>query len=260
RFGKPDVRAGSDGGGLLTSLAGAAGLSGVASGLASGLGLGQTQDTITAWSMGQHVGTNALTLAAWDERQLAGVSANAAADIALGQQPTLEHYLGQGERRFADGRVGTPQPASSQAADARAQALMAAHQLQQVRASGQSAVRVLRPGATFELTGHSLYAPGSGAVGSGGAGNAFCATRITHEAANNLGHEAAQIVQRTDVEEGTYRNTFEAVPASARLVPMPQRQPTAPGLQTAVVMAAAGEPLTTDRDHRIRIQFGWQRG
>ncbi|MGQ0599027.1 phage baseplate assembly protein V [Aquabacterium sp.] len=83
---------------------------------------------------------------------------------------------------------------------------------------------------------------------------------IAEQAANNLGHQAAQILQRTDVEGGTYRNTFEAVPASARLVPLPQRQPTAPGLQTAVVMAAAGEPLTTDRDHRIRIQFGWQRG
>ena len=258
RFGKPGLHGDSGGGGLLASVAGAVGLSGVASSLSglAGLGGGFAQDTITAWSVGQYVGTNAVTLAAWDERQLAGVSANAGADIALGQQPTLEHYIGQGERRFADGRVGTPQPASSKAADARAQALMAAHQLKQVRASGQSAVRVLRPGATFQLTEHSLYAQGLGA----GADNAFCASLITHEAANNLGHEAAQLLQRTDVEEGTYRNTFEAVPASARLVPMPQRQPTAPGLQAAVVVANESEPLTTDRDHRIRVQFGWQRG
>jgi len=251
RFGKPDLRGGA-GGGLLASVAGAVGLSG----LASGLGASFAQDTITAWGVGQHVGPNAVTLAAWDERQLAGVSANGSAGIPLGQQPTLEHYIGQGERRFADGRVGTAQPASSQTADARVQALMAAHQLDQVRASGQSAVRALRPAATFQLTEHSLYSSSLGI----GTDNAFCATRITHEAANNLGSQAAQILQSTDVEQGSYRNRFDAVPAVARLVPMPQRQPTAPGLQTAVVMANEGEPLTTDRDNRIRIQFAWQRG
>ena len=93
-----------------------------------------------------------------------------------------------------------------------------------------------------------------------GADNAFCAISITHEAANNLGHQAAQILQRTDIEQGSYRNRFEAAPASVRLVPHPLTGLTAPGPQTATVMAAPGEPLATERGGRVRLQFGWQRG
>ena len=40
------------------------------------------------------------------------------------------------------------------------------------------------------------------------------------------------------------------------ITPPPVERPTVPGLQTATVVAAEGEPLTTDRDGRIRIQFG----
>ncbi|MDE2402462.1 MAG: type VI secretion system tip protein VgrG, partial [Burkholderiales bacterium] len=248
RFSRPDIR-GAGPGGLAAAIAQAFNLS-----------TGLAQDTITAWSAGQQVGTNTVTLAAWDERQLAGVSAQTSlmgrADIALGNVPTLEHYSGHGERCFADGRVGTAQPASSKTADARVQAMMAAHQLGQVLTSGQSAVRALSPGITFQITEHSRYPQGMGAD----ADNAFCAVSISHEAANNLGHQAAQILQRTDIEQGSYRNRFQAAPATARLAPQPRNGPTAPGPQTAVVMAAKGEPLSTDRNHRIRIQFGWQRG
>jgi len=119
RFGRPDLRAAGPGG-MMAAIAQAFNLS-----------TGSAQDTLTTWSVGQQVGPNAVTLAAWDERQLAGVSATAQADIALGKVPTLEHYIGQGERRHADGRVGTLQPGSPQVADARARALMAAHQLRQ---------------------------------------------------------------------------------------------------------------------------------
>jgi type VI secretion system secreted protein VgrG len=248
RFSRPDMR-GSGPDGLMAAIS-----------QAFNLTTGLAQDTITAWRVGQQVGTNAVTLAAWDERQLAGVSAQhslvGSADIALGNVPTLEHYSGQGERRYADGRVGTAQPASNQTADARARAWMAAHQLHQILISGQSAVRALSPGISFQMTEHSLYDKGF----DGRADNAFCALGITHEAANNLGQQAAQILQRTDVEQGSYRNEFDAAPAAARLAPHPLAQPTAPGPQTAIVMAAKGEPLMTDRNHRIRIQFGWQRG
>jgi uncharacterized protein involved in type VI secretion and phage assembly len=84
----------------------------------------------------------------------------------------------------------------------------------------------------------------------------FAALTITHEAANNLGHQAAEVLRRTDIEQGSYRNQFQAAPADA----MANQQPTAPGPQTAIVVAQEGEPLTTDRDGRIRVQFGWQRG
>lgn len=232
RFSRPDVRSG----GFL------------------GLGQGLVEDTITAWSVGQRVGTNAVTLAGWDERQLAGVSSQARAVSIPAAVPALEHYRGHGERRHADGRVSAAQAASTAVADARASALMAAHELSHHRTQGQSAVRALQASANFRITEHSLYA------GMGSADQQFCVLSVTHEAANNLGAEAAQILQSTDLAQGSYRNRFTAAPASARLAPLPAHKPTAPGLQTAIVMAAPEEALTTDRDGRVRVQFGWQRG
>jgi type VI secretion system secreted protein VgrG len=44
------------------------------------------------------------------------------------------------------------------------------------------------------------------------------------------------------------------------VVPRFVRKPTAPGAQTALVVGLSGEPLTTDRDHRVKVQFPWQRG
>lgn len=214
--------------------------------------LGLVTDSITAWRVGQQVGTSAVTLAAWDERQIAGVSAQSSALGDIGAAPPLEHYLGHGERRHADAKVDAGQTASTSVAQSRADALMAAHELQHRQARGQSGVRGLAEGTQFSLIDHSLY--------RGDVPNAFVALRVTHEAANNLGAEAADILQTPDLERGTYRNQFEAAPATARLVPLPPAAPTAPGLQTAVVVAAPDQPLSTDRDQRIRIQFGWQRG
>lgn len=254
RFSRPDMR----GGGLW------------------GTGLfddGLAQDTVTAWRVGRHVGPNAVTLAAWDERQLAGVAGTATAPTEQGALPTLEDYRGHGERQHADGRVTTAQPGSPAVADARAHARMAAHALHHVRAEGDSAVRGLHEGARFLLTEHSLYGGATAlasAVRAAAAGRppateptapgAFRALRVVHEAANNLGSEAARLLRQPDIEQGSYRNRFDAAPASLRLAPAPLDAPTAPGLQTAVVVAHDGEPLITDRDGRIRIQFGWQRG
>ena len=59
---------------------------------------------------------------------------------------------------------------------------------------------------TFELLEHD----GHGA----GADRRFAAIAITHEMANNLGTQAAQILRATDVEQGSYRNRFSAAPAA----------------------------------------------
>ena len=37
-------------------------------------------------------------------------------------------------------------------------------------------------------------------------------------------------------------------------------KPSAPNAQTALVVGLDGEVLTTDRDHRVKVQFAWQRG
>ena len=92
-----------------------------------------------------------------------------------------------------------------------------------------------------QITDHSLY--------GWGADNAFSVLSITHEAANNLGAEAARILQASELEQGSYRNRFDAAPASARIAPLPLHKPTAPGLQTAQVVAAQGEPLSLSLIH-----------
>jgi type VI secretion system secreted protein VgrG len=209
---------------------------------------GLAQDTVTHWRSGQQVGATAVTLAAWDERRLSGVAAQAQAPLPEAV-PSLEVYQGHGERQMADGGVATAQPASEALAQARADGRMAAHALRHHVVGGEGAVRAMAEGHEFSLSGHS--SPGA---------SAHVLLRVVHEAANNLGAEAAQLLQHPDLAQGSYRNHFEAAPASLRLAPLPVVAPRAPGLQTAVVMSAEGQPLTTDRDQRIRIQFPWQRG
>ena len=36
--------------------------------------------------------------------------------------------------------------------------------------------------------------------------------------------------------------------------------PNLHGVQTAIVVGISGQPIHTDRDHRIKVQFHWQRG
>ncbi len=212
---------------------------------------GFTKDTVTQWRTGQQVGTSAVTLAAWDERQLASVAAQSGLHEPSEHLPHLEHYEGHGERRHADARIGAAQSANQSVAQSRADARMAAHALHHHLVEGDSAVRAFREGARFALSGHSLYPD---------AAPAFALLSVTHEAANNLGAQAAEILQRSELVRGAYRNQFEAAPAALRLAPRPQAAPVAPGLMTATVVAAPEQPLSTDRDQRIRVQFAWQRG
>src|SRR5690606_9542725 len=50
-----------------------------------------------------------------------------------------------------------------------------------------------------------------------------------------------------------------ALGADGQPDPRLHSRPTIHGVQTAVVVGL-GEPLHTDRDHRIKLQFHWQRG
>ena len=68
-------------------------------------------------------------------------------------------------------------------------------------------------------------------------------------------------------DDPLYSNHFQATPAALPYRATPDNserprhpRPTAHGLQTAVVVGLAGNPIHTDRDHRIRVQFHWQRG
>ncbi|HET7794429.1 MAG TPA: type VI secretion system tip protein TssI/VgrG [Rhizobacter sp.] len=218
------------------------------------LNAGFVEDTITAVAIERSVQPNAVTEAAWDASQLAGVSAEAGSSLRAGDLPSLEVYDGRGERRFAHHPSDDDQ-AHGPLADRYAALALARHELRYKRLSGDSAVRSLAPGANFELTGHSLYGPLSTRSDS-----QFLVLNVQHEAANNLGSEAAQILKRTELDAGAYCNHFIAVPAAATQVPAAVAKPRAPGVQTALVVGHADDTVTTERDLRVRIQFPWQRG
>ncbi|MGQ4660616.1 type VI secretion system tip protein TssI/VgrG [Lysobacter sp. F6437] len=155
---------------------------------------------------------------------------------------------------------------------------------------GAGTWRQLQPGGRFALSQHPAY----GVDAEGESTNRFHCLRLHHRARNNLGAEIlAQVEQQLGLADLStaalpaslhaangsaakqadppsadfYQNTFAALPAAVpyraqttdghglRLHP----KPSVSGTQTAIVVTD-GAPLQTDRDHRIKVQFPWQRG
>ncbi|SUE25313.1 Uncharacterized protein conserved in bacteria [Ralstonia mannitolilytica] len=198
----------------------------------------ESEDAIERLSHTHSVGTNAVTLASWDYKALAATAAQATASDPGGELPTLERFEASGPYQFAD----------AQGASLAAQLRMQAHEGAYLRYEGQGSVRQLGAGQRFTLTQHfdSKHSE-------------FVTLQVEHEAANNLGADIARLLSTTEIESGSYRNRFVAVPAEAPIVPPYRRRPTAPEGQAAVVIAEEGAPLTTDRDHRVRVRFPWLR-
>lgn len=222
-------------------------------------------DAIQAFSGARQLAANAVTRASWDYRALGGTAASTTSSLGLGDLPTLEDYDGSGAYRLTDTAM----------ADERAGLALAALELEVKHLEGQGSVRQLRAGASFGLVDHPLYGANSSAFDDRGPrlasrrrpDNAFTVLAVEHHAANNLGENLAgpgaalpghPVV--ASIAGGTYKNHFHCVPASAAVVPRHRPRPTALGAQVARVVGLQGEALTTDRDHRVRIQFPWQRG
>lgn len=128
-------------------------------------------------------------------------------------------------------------------------------------------VRSLAPMTWFDLAGHPAPGPAAGAP-DGRARLRVLSMR--HEARNNLHANEPDADKRdadtrdTGAPTFLYRNQGEVLPADLPVRPLfgPHawaQRPNAPGVQTAIVVGL-GEPAHTDRDHRIKIQFHWQRG
>jgi type VI secretion system secreted protein VgrG len=228
-----------------------------------------TADSIDRWRTETRLRTNALELRSWDyrSRDLRTVSASAAGEVELRSSDipgvyaytTLEH----GER-------------------------LAERQLQALEADkvvhiGAGTVRSFAPGTTFALREHSKY---------DGADNSFLIVRVRHLAHNNLdANTVSALAQRLGgdpvgalnlreleyslhasgkriAERPVYRNSIEAIDAALPYRSSTQDghgrllhpRPTVQGQQTAIVVGPPGAPVHTDRDHRIKVQFHWQRG
>lgn len=222
--------------------------------------LGGQRDSITAFMAQRDLAPNAVTLAAWDYKRLAGLTAEDASTLDLGELPVLQVYDGSGAYRYE-----SPEHAQRAAALA-----LAALELDFKRFEGQGSARHFKAGHSFELIDHPLYGANSSAFNYSGAllashqratqsqHNAFTLLAVEHHCANNLGADLAALLGHSDIEHGTYKNHFHCAPAAAVVVPRHLPQPTAWGVQSATVVGLSEEPVETERDHRIRVRFAWQ--
>ena len=196
------------------------------------------KDAITAFAAQRQVQPNAVTLASWNYKALAGTSAEIASALPFGELPALEVYDGAGAYRYENAAH----------AERAASLALAALELDFERFEGQGGTRHFEAGRTFELAEH----PTAG-------GQRFVLLAVEHHISNNLGAQAAELLSRSELAAGSYLNHFHAARAETPVVPRFVRKPTAKGLQTALVVGLGSEVLTTERDLRVKVQFPWQR-
>jgi type VI secretion system secreted protein VgrG len=221
-----------------------------------------------------------LEMASWDYRGIGTrsvVAASAGGAAAGGGQPRLSGRDVPGAYAYASREQG------QRIVDQQLQALEAQREVH----VGAGTVRTLAPGTTFTLQEQAVLDQ----AGDDDA-RTFAVLRVVHLAHNNLSANvrrqvvsalgvgaleqaiAAQAgggrhaVGATIAERPLYRNRIEAIRQG-----VPYRhsgvdgrgvllhpKPTARGQQTAIVVGPAGAVVHTDRDHRIKVQFHWQRG
>ncbi|MDB5937408.1 MAG: type secretion protein, partial [Massilia sp.] len=218
------------------------------------------EDSIDRWRSEAVLQTNAVDVSSWDYRSLNTRPALAAtADASLmplvsRDMPGVYAY----PTREHGGRVAN-------------------HQIEALEATqhmhvGAGTVRTLAPGTSFTLTDHAELDAGS--VDE----RTFLVVRATHLMHNNLRAEMRASVDQSlgrspldnvsGHERPLYRNRIDAIRSSipyrsssadgrGRLL---HPKPTMYGQQSAIVVGPPGTMVHTDRDHRIKVQFHWQRG
>lgn len=200
-------------------------------------------DTITVFGKRHLVQSNAVSLASWDYKKLAATSAEDIADNSLESIPPLEIYEGAGAYRYTD------EAESSRIARARAESLHFSSRV----FHAESSVRRLAVGTWFTMTG----ADEETIEGD----QEFAVVTIEHSGANNLFPGMPDLNEKNCAEPGTYRNRFTCSPRTVSIRPSYWRpKPIAPGAQVALVVGVVEEEISTERDHRVKIQFPWQRG
>jgi type VI secretion system secreted protein VgrG len=235
-------------------------------------------DCIDRWRSERRWQTNAIELVSWDYRSIdpRPVAAHSAAASSADPLPLVSQDapgIYAYENREQGQRIATNQ----------LQALEASNKT----FTGAGTVRTLAPATSFTLHGHPEHDRESSDDD-----RTFVILRAVHLAHNNLSAELqAQVghclgrseeqdaaapddpgsrhaIGSSKGERPLYRNRIDAI---RRHVPYRSLQadqhgrllhpkPTVHGQQTAIVVGPAGQVLYTDRDHRIKVQFHWQRG
>jgi type VI secretion system secreted protein VgrG len=200
-------------------------------------------DSVDRWRCDARALTNSIALSSWDYR------AHGNRPVGAGLYPAIPEMVA----RDAPGQYAYPDQAQGQRA---AERQLDTISMRRLTYSGAGTVRSFAPGTTFTLDGHPVIDRADART--------FLLTRVVHTMRNNLHAQfQAEVAACLGVppEAPIYRNTFDAIPAAVRYCVSPglQPRPTVRGQQTAIVVGPPGAFVHTDRDHRVKIQFHWQR-
>ena len=240
-------------------------------------------DSLTRWSRRAAVHTASLDLASRDYRSLSLRPQSQSADPLAGAAPLAELSLADvpGLYAYEDSAQG------ERLALRQMQALDALRE----QVVGRGTVRATAPGTTFTLLDHPTH------DGRDDARDRFVTLLVEHTARNNLrsDHQTAvadllgaiaginakphaadagapdpdaALANATDEPLYACRLVAQRVAVPVRLGSLDEAglpdvrlhpRPTLHGVQTAIVVGLSA-PVHTDRDHRIKVQFHWQRG
>ncbi|MBE1161103.1 type VI secretion system Vgr family protein [Dyella acidiphila] len=224
----------------------------------------ETTDTIQVWTPTRRWQTGQISRASWDYR-------------TLSNRPSGAQAAAPAVNAVDDDTAGPYAYANSDEGQRRAQQHLDARHVSSLLIEGEGTVRRLAPGHCFQLVEHPTQD-----------NQPLVCLRVQHEARNNLGADVRGAIEHTlgDVfavlpsaaasansstsqndKPDLYRNTFIATSASRSYRPHTDDghglrrhpAPTVTGAQSAVVVGD-GEPIHTDRDHRVKVQQHWQRG
>ena len=232
------------------------------------------EDSMDRWRSELKLQTNGIELQSWDYRTRSSrpVSAPGIFDDGLslvnrdvpGAYAYPDHSQGQ---RIANNHM--------QALEARRQVFI-----------GAGTVRTFTPGTTFTLVGHAIHDRQNRDDA-----RTFMITRTVHLMHNNLSADLQTAIAKVmgksalaavvDAEQSDslhkvgeqkgerplYRNRIDAIWANMPFRPIRTDKhgkllyprPIIKGQQSAIVVGSVGATVHTDRDHRIKVQFHWQR-
>jgi type VI secretion system secreted protein VgrG len=247
----------------------------------------EREDTIQQWRGSRQLQTNSLAQQSWDYKSVSArpvqqQSRGSGSGTGAGQSANNHRTL-----QWSDDPGAYGWETSAQGERLLSNALQAL-ELRNKRFEGQSAVRTLAPATTFSLAGHEQHDKDSEED------RRFAVLAVRHIARNNFDEDLkagvserlglpdiATVFDASDDGQDSgnaaakpdtvthYRNDFTTVRAAIPYRPLSvdghgQRihpKPSVHGSQSAIVIGVGeNAPVHTDRDHRIKVQFHWQRG
>jgi type VI secretion system secreted protein VgrG len=226
------------------------------------------EDSLIRWNRARRVHTASLTLASRDHRS-----------VSLRPQAVEGVEVTVPELQLHDVPGGYAYETNDQGKRCATRQMEAFDALRE-QVQGRGSWRTAEPGTRFTLLDHPVH------DGTNSRRDEFIITSVVHRARSNVAGDAKARLAAPDAlvrnpEDGINQiaNASDEPEYQCELTAQPSRlpvrmgnldehglpdprlhpRPTAVGVQTALVVGL-GEPVHTDRDHRIKVQFHWQRG